>query len=115
MQKIVTKESLVEMLKSSDQQRIAKIVGRALLAIYLKQTVDERSASATMHHNNVGFTACDAEYGSSCAKFFQRNGYLTYNQVKSWIALSKSGTPKIAKYWRQLNEVANSKMTSKSA
>jgi hypothetical protein len=39
--------------------------------------------------------------GTSMAKFYQRNGYLTAKQIAYWRARGKQGM-RIAIYWRQL-------------
>jgi DNA-binding transcriptional regulator YiaG len=45
---------------------------RGCLAIYAKQTADEREAEQTREDNGVGFTGTDAEILSSFAKQIQR-------------------------------------------
>ena len=115
MEKLVTRESLIQMLQKPDAKYVNTVVGRALVAIYERQTFDEKSSSNTLHHNSIGFTAIDAQFGTSCAKFYSRNGYLSYNQVKYWTKLNSKGIPKISKYWKQLNEIANQKKLKKVA
>jgi hypothetical protein len=41
----------------------------AVLAIYRKQTEDEKRQGATTHHNKVGFSGCDARQATYCAKW----------------------------------------------
>lgn len=46
-------------------------VERAILAIYARQTADERADGATRHVNGRGFNSRDAGYGSYLAKWIQ--------------------------------------------
>jgi hypothetical protein len=111
MKKIVTKQSMIEMINSADQVKKMHIVGRALSAIYGYQTQEEKGSDTTIDHNGVGFTGADADWGSRAARFYIRNGWVGQKTVDSWLAPTKGagGAPKITKYWRQLNVVANIK------
>lgn len=80
-----------------------QFVGRCLLQIYSRQTYDERSSDVTKHQNGRGFSAFDAEFGSSMARFFQRNGYLSAKQLGCARKMLK-------RYRKQLVEVANCRM-----
>lgn len=88
--KLWTKNDIINLLDTSD-----KAVTRALSCIYNKQTDEEKNAEHTHKANKVGFSSFDAEYLSSCAKFAERAGFLTANQLHRV-------RPKIKKYWRQL-------------
>ena len=100
----LTQESIVDLLRTSD-----KAVGRALLVLNANQTADERASGATIQHNGKGFAPYHAEIGTSMANYFQRNGFLTPRQLAYWRGLNKRGQMRIAIYWRQLIEAANTK------
>ena len=44
-------------------------VERAVVAIFRRQTADEREAAQTRHHNNQGFAACHAHRGTYYAQW----------------------------------------------
>ena len=44
--------------------------------------------------------------GTSMAKFYERNGYLSAKQIAYWRKPDRTGTPRIAIYARQLLLVA---------
>lgn len=104
--KLVTKNWMVV--------RIAKnpihVIGRALLAIFNNQTPDEQDHHATVLLNGIGFTAFDAELGTRCAKHYRDKKTLEPWMVKVWMEPDAKGYPKIAKYHRQLNDIAVSKL-----
>ena len=108
MKKIVTKESLVKMLNESQEMKI-KVIGRALVALMHRQTQDEQTANTTRNHNGIGFTPGDAYGGTITAKYFLKHGTLQEWQVEKWMKPTSTGLPRICKYDRQLNEVANEK------
>lgn len=97
------------MLNNSNTDRKARIIGRALVALLQRQTEDERTANATNHHNNRGFMGCDARTGSITAKYFLKHGTLMDWQIEKWMKPTSTGTPRIVKYAKQLNEVAVAK------
>lgn len=111
MDKLVTKSSMVEMIEKADAVKKMHIVGRALTAIYNNQTQDEKSSEQTIDHNGIGFTGPDADWGSRSAKIYIRDGKLSEGIVNTWLKPAKGagGAPKITKYWKQLNVVANIK------
>lgn len=104
--KLVTKEWI--------QAKVAinptHVIGRALLAIFSNQTPDEQDDDATVLLNGIGFTAFDAELGSKCAKHYKEHGILAYWMIKAWSTPDAKGFPRIAKYHRQLNDIAISKL-----
>lgn len=104
---IVTRESFMSMLIAS-RERQKKVVGRALVALYKRQTEDEKTSLQTKHDNSRGFSAPDAKSGTLCAKYFLRHGTLQDWQFANWMREEK-GLPRIAKYVRQLNEIALAK------
>jgi len=106
---IVTKQSLLAMLQAS-RERQAKVVGRALVALFHRQTDDEQVANSTKHENDLGFQHSDAKRGTITAKYFLKHGTLQDWQVEPWLApQGRKGYPRIVKYSRQLNEIALAK------
>jgi hypothetical protein len=75
-------------------------VMRGLLAIYARQTEDEKNAEVTKHHNRVGFSGADATLLSSFAKQIQKRGSLSVKQML-W------ARKKMLKYAGQLAKIAN--------
>lgn len=109
MKSIVTRESLAAMVSREDNEYVVRVVGRALVALFHNQTQDEKSANTAAVFNSIGFTGADAKSGSITAKYFIKHGTLLDWQVEKWVAPAKNGFPKICKYARQLNDIANSK------
>jgi hypothetical protein len=109
MDAIVTKESLSKMLTNENQQYVGNVVGRALVAIFQRQTEVEKSSNQTVQNNGVGFTGADAHSGTIIAKYYLKHKKLEDWQIEKWIKSDKNGSPRIAKYHAQLNEVAISK------
>lgn len=108
---IVTRESLAQMIREADAagdvDKLHRIVGRALVRLFERQTQHERSANDTEEHNNVGFASSDGRNGSITAKTYLKHGRLTDFQLQEWLAPWRdTGYPKICKYHRQLNEIA---------
>lgn len=77
-------------------------VERAILAIYNRQTSDEKIAHNTHHHNNIGFSAADAWAGTYIAKWLLAGRHLDGR------FLAKARTIAI-KYRRQLCQIAAEK------
>ena len=98
------KEYIVSLLKSND-----KAIGRALLVLNDRQTQDEQASENTRYLNGMGFRPCHARMGTSMAKFFKRNGYLSPKQIAYWRATDRTGAMRIGIYWRQLAEAAEQK------
>jgi hypothetical protein len=109
MKKIVTKDSLIAMLNSSREKQI-KVIGRALVVLLNRQVAEEKNTNTTKFDNGIGFTPGDAFHGSVTAKYFVKHRTLTDWMVDRWMKPSSNGTPRIAKYSRQLNEAANAKL-----
>lgn len=84
------------------------VLGKALVAIYNRQTQDEQAAVATKIKNGVGFTGPDARIGTLGARHFLAHGTLPPWIVKAWL-VEKKGYPRICKYANQLNQIANEK------
>ena len=98
-QKIWTVEEVKVLLAESD-----KAVARAILAIYNRQTEDEKAIKETSESNGVGYNGVDANFMSSLAQFYQAKGFLTAGQVKY-------GRKAIMKYAGQLTTIANANIT----
>lgn len=117
MTKIVTKDSLLAMLNAADDAKKGQIIGRALVAIFKRQTAAEQSADHTQEDNGIGFAGCDAKTGSLSAKSFIKWNTLQPWVIEKWMAQSR-GYPRICKYAKQLNEIALEKqerLTNKQA
>lgn len=104
--KLVTKDWMVAKIAINP----AIVIGRALLAIFNNQEPEEQEAEATTLLNNIGFTAFDAELGTKCAKYFAEHKTLEHWMINVWSKLDHSGYPRIARYHRQLNDIAKSKL-----
>jgi len=111
--KIVTKESLNNMLQNPEKRVL--VLGRALLAIYKRQTEQEQNINDTVEHNNVGFTSADAARGSISARYFMHRHTLNERTIAHWMAKTKNGYPRICKYSKQLNEIAIERASKKES
>lgn len=108
-QALVTRDSLQTMLDQADDVKRQHIIGRALVALFERQTQDEKAVNDTKVLNNVGFQACDAKSGSLTAKTYLKRKALEAWQVEKWTRRQASGYARICKYAGQLNEVALAK------
>ncbi len=107
--KLVTKEWMMAKVAINP----TPVIGRALLAIYNNQEDDEKATGQTVLLNGIGFTAFDAELGTKCAKFYAQHKTLEAWMLGVWKAPDKKGFPRIAKYHRQLNDIAVSRLIPK--
>lgn len=106
--KIVTKESLLNLLDTKDK---SLVLGRALVALFARQTENERKDNATEEYNGIGFTGADGRSGSLTAKFYLKYGKLEQWQIDRWMKKSeRTGLPRICKYANQLNQIAVAKL-----
>lgn len=103
----VTKSSLIAML--SDPAKRPHVIGRALVVLLDRQTDSEKATLSTKVTNNRGFTHADAYWGTIVAKSYRKTGTLSEKAVAAWMKLDSKGTPKIAKYWNQLDQAAAEK------
>lgn len=55
---------------------------RGLLAIYDRQTEDEKSSELTKHENMVGFNGVDSNILTSFAKHYKQHGWLSKKQIE---------------------------------
>jgi len=108
MANIVTRESLTEMLLNADADKRVHIIGRALVALLDRQTNEEKIVADARVFNQRGFSKPDAKSGTLGAKYYLKNKTLKDWHVEKWMR-EERGAPRIAKYWQQLNEVAERK------
>jgi hypothetical protein len=106
---MITKGSLYMMIVNSAPEKRNHIIGRALVALFKRQTEAERVVNTTDTNNNRGFTSADAKWGSIAAKYYIKHGKLEDWQVEPWLVKDARGTMRIQKYWKQLDEVAKEK------
>ena len=67
-----TREEIVTLIKSNN-----RAVERAMVAIWRRQTEDERHTETTQHHNGIGFSGWTARNGSYYARWVIGGGRLT--------------------------------------
>jgi hypothetical protein len=96
-----TKDKIQNLLDNND-----RAVERAIVAIYDRQTRDEKATSDTKHDNTVGFTAAHASKGSYYARWVLSGRKLTGHHLGNARRIAKH-------YHRQLCEIANAKETQK--
>ena len=111
---IVTRDTLQHMLDNNDQQRVAQVIGHALVALLKRQTAAEQNNNATLEHNNIGFTGVDGKSGAITAKYYLKHKTLLPWQIAKWCKQGKNGYARLAKYHAQLNEVAVEKAAQKT-
>lgn len=112
---IVTRDSIRQLLNDPrGHEFIQHVVGRACVQLFRRQTDAEQSANTTREHNTVGFSGPDAAQGCLTAKYYLKHGCLQEWQVAQWTRLWK-GYPRICKYHRQLNEVAERRQEKEAA
>lgn len=105
--KIVTRDSLQEMLDRTNKAYVTQVVGRALVVLFNRQTSDEQGTNTTEEHNGIGFTGADARTGCMTAKYFLKHHTLLDWQVEKWTKKSEStGYSRLTKYHKQLNSAA---------
>lgn len=102
---IVSKDWLRERVQGSNGNMV---VGRALLAIFRRQSLSEKQSSTTIERNGVGFSSCDAFLGTLTVKLFLNYGNVPPNLYKAWTKIGKNGYPRICRYADQLNQIAQS-------
>lgn len=103
-----TKDKIVALLETND-----KAVARALVRLSELQTFDEVQHEDTKYRNGKGFRPAHARMGTSMAKFYSRNGYLSPKQVNYWRSKDKKGNMRIGIYANQLlREFVNTAATA---
>lgn len=73
---------------------------RGLMAIYARQTADEKDVGLTKHDNGIGFNGVDSNFLSNMVKFYNDRSFLTANQIAK---VRKA----MLKYSGQLKKIAN--------
>ena len=79
---------------------------RCLYIVYSNQTEDEKTTSQNVEHNGVGFRGIDTEILTSFVQFYEKNGFLTPNQME----ILKRKTPF---YWKQVLNSCDEKALKK--
>ena len=105
----VTKEWLATQVRVDAN----KVIGRALMAIYKRQTQAEQQATTTKNQNGIGFSKPDARVGSIGARMFMSHGRLDAWIIQRWTRPTKDGMPSICKYAKQLDEIAEERRIKK--
>ena len=111
---IVTKDGLKEMLYNPNQDYVKAVIGRALVVLFYRQTKIEKQINEANVHNDLGFTHGDAHSGCITAKYFIKHKTLDNWQVEKWLRTDKHGYPRICKYHKQLNEIAEESAKNKA-
>lgn len=93
-----TEKEICELL---DESELA--VGRALVALYRMQTLEEMVNGTAIEHNGAGFSAFDADAGGDMARKVLAGARLSGSELARARKMAK-------KYRRQLAAVANSKL-----
>lgn len=75
-------------------------VNRAILALYSKQTLDEKTSHSTQKTNKMGFNGADAPFGTSLAEQIMKGRTLTDNQLATARRMLK-------KYVKQITKIYN--------
>lgn len=96
----LTRERIESILERDD-----KAVCRALLVLRNNQE-GAPLKNGVKHENNKGFRPCHSKIGTSMADAYERNGFLTEEQINYWRQKNAKGNMKIAMYWRQLVDAA---------
>jgi hypothetical protein len=100
------------MIDEADAVKRMHIVGRALTALFARQTQAEQANLTTQVDNGIGFTGGDAIGGSLTAKSYIARQALAAWQVEKWTRTASNGFPRICKYHKQLDEIAREKAAS---
>ncbi len=85
-----------------------RAVGRALLALYRRQTEHEQRTGTTQLLNHRGFSAVHASRGTRDALYFQQHGWLPIQSLYWW-RHQVNGRSRISRYADQLVEIALSR------
>jgi hypothetical protein len=97
------------MLQDNRPEFVQAVVGRALVVLFNRQTASEKQTNHTKMHNDIGFTGADAYSGTITAKYYLKHKSLLDWQVRKWTKTDKNGYPRLAKYWKQLDEAARAR------
>ena len=94
--KIWTCEEIKEHLLSNDQW-----VARAILALYDRQTADEKVTKSTKVTNGKGFTSYDAPFGCYCGTWIKAGKPLTGKFLEKCRKMTSG------RYLKQITDIAN--------
>jgi hypothetical protein len=98
MSEIQEKKAKILALLESSEAAVCK----ALVVIYEHQTASEQAAGVTVSLNGVGFSAHDAEFGSSLAQKIKKGWKMSPKQIAA-------GRKLVKHYWKQLVAAADAK------
>ena len=107
---IVTRESLHNLVTRGDDVAMHAI-GRALVHLFRRQTEVEQESNETNVNNSVGFTGMDGRSGCITAKYYLKHRKLLDWQVERWTRLNAKGCARLAKYWKQIDEEAQKRVS----
>jgi hypothetical protein len=102
----LTGTDIVKILRNND-----RAVARALVVLKNRQLESEQRLLDSVVKNNRGFRPCHAKKGTEMANFYEKNGYLTYEQIAYWRKIGKQGM-RISIYWKQLLHEAHLKVNA---
>lgn len=98
IKKVWHKSEIVELLNNTP-----RAVEKAMLALYERQTMDEKASATTNHHNRQGFSGWTARSGTYYARYVNHGGMLTGKHLEK--------ARKIAIHHAiQLTNIANKKL-----
>ena len=97
----LTKEYIVEKMNSD-----FKWLKQAILAIYARQTEDEKDSETTNNDNGRGFTGTDARFGSSLAKQLLSGRTLSDRQLVSARRMMKKYAGQLLRVVKEKREAA---------
>lgn len=81
-----------------------RAVESAIVALYNKQTLDEKHSEETRHSNKIGFSGADARLGSYYAKWILSGNHLNSKNIEKARNIT-------LKYSKQLAKIANDRET----
>lgn len=81
-----------------------RAVESAIVALYNKQTLDEKHSEETRHSNKIGFNAYDARFGTFLARFILAGNHLNSKDIQKARNITM-------KYSKQLAKIANDRET----
>ncbi len=94
---VYTEESIKELINKSNLA-----VERGILAIFNRQTEDEKQIEDTRYYNRIGFSGAHVKIGTYMAKWILSGKHLN----GPWI---EKGRKMIQHYAKQLAEIANTR------
>lgn len=107
---LVTRESIAKMLQDPRPEFVQAVIGKALVVLLDRQTQAESQSNTTQINNAIGFSHADAKSGSLTAKYWLKHKRLEQWMIDKWLKVGSSGFPRLCKYWKQLDEAAQTKV-----